>query len=92
MYLLCIGKYDSCTEKLLSGFQPYGIIIMGPTFRGTCCLHHEDTSETSVYLYQTVRRNIPEDISKIRKKFAWQKFNAACYTTLKWNQINIFVD
>jgi hypothetical protein len=35
-------------------------------FRGACCLHHQgdevaSTSETSVNLYQTTRRNNPEE-------------------------------
>jgi hypothetical protein len=32
-------------------------------FRGVYCLHHQadESSETSVNIYQTTRRNIPED-------------------------------
>jgi hypothetical protein len=41
---------------------PYSLVDIGRHFRGTYCLHHKgDRPETSVSIYKTTRRNIPED-------------------------------
>jgi hypothetical protein len=40
---------------------PYILEDIGRRFRGAYCLHHQGTSETSVSIYETTRRNIPED-------------------------------
>jgi hypothetical protein len=48
------------------GFEPCSLVYIDRRFRGAYCLvalmmEAVNTSETSVSIYQTTRRNIPED-------------------------------
>jgi hypothetical protein len=45
---------------------PCSMVEVYRRFTGVYCLHHQG-DETSVYLYQTTRRNIPEDSLHTRR-------------------------